>query len=273
MAAECLGETIALAMPGAIAIELAHNFSLVHDDIQDRDVERHGRPTVWKRNGEAQAINAGDYLYTRALKVLAQSDAPAARRIDATGALLAALDRMLQGQWTDIEFETGGDVSESRYLAMVANKTGALIGASLQVGALLAGAPSPVAESLRAWGEDLGVAFQVWDDYIGIWGDPADTGKSNATDIVRKKRTLPILLGIRAGGEVGTVIEREYQSRQPDVETVVQAMNTAGVREMVIGAAAERAERTVNDIKNLPITESARGELAMVARFFVHRDH
>jgi len=271
LAAECVAGNVADALPGAVAIELAHNFSLVHDDIQDRDLERHGRPTVWKRIGEAQAINVGDFLCTIAIDALMCAPAPPEARVACARALLDALGRMLHGQWSDIQFESEGLVLEPDYLAMVANKTGALLGASLQIGALLAGAPPAAAEALRAWGEQLGVAFQVRDDYLGTWGDPGDTGKSNASDIARKKRTLPIVLALGMGGDVAATVEREYGRSEPDVAVVVDALNSARIGEAIIADANRRADAAIEAAVGLPLGIGARQELAAVAAFLVQR--
>ena len=196
LAAEALGGSAADAMPGAVAVELVHNFSLVHDEIQDRDAERHHRPTIWRIVGEAQAINVGDFLLTRALRALAESDAPSERRVAALDALLAATDDMIGGQWNDLSFEPRRDVSIADYLAMVEGKTGALIGAPLQMGAILSGAPAAQSDGIRDWGRKVGLAFQVRDDILGIWGDPNVTGKSNQNDMARHKKTLPVIAAL-----------------------------------------------------------------------------
>lgn len=271
LAAECVGGNVVDALAGAVAIELAHNFSLVHDDIQDRDFERHGRPTVWQQFGEAQAINVGDFLCTIAIDALMRAPAAPEARVASARALLDALGRMLHGQWNDIEFESSSLVLESDYLAMVANKTGALLGASLQVGALLAGASAAAAEALRSWGEQLGVAFQVRDDYLGTWGDPADTGKSNASDIARKKRTLPIVLALRMGGDVAATVRQEYGRSEPNVAAVVDALNFARIGEAIIADANRRADAAIAAAVELPLGIDARQELAAVAAFLVQR--
>ncbi|MBI2765159.1 MAG: polyprenyl synthetase family protein [Chloroflexi bacterium] len=196
LAAEVFGAPAADALPAAVAVELVHNFSLVHDEVQDHDTERHHRPTLWALLGEGQAINAGDFLYTRAIQALTDAAGHDDRRMRALGVLNRAIARMIAGQWDDIAFEQRTDVTVDDYLAMVAGKTGALLGAPLEMGALMAGADAPRAAALGLWGAQVGLAFQVQDDYLGIWGDPTQTGKSNSNDIARRKKTLPIIHGL-----------------------------------------------------------------------------
>jgi geranylgeranyl diphosphate synthase type I len=175
-AAEAFGAPFETAMPGAVAVELVHNFSLVHDEVQDHDAERHGRPTLWKRFGTAQAINVGDYLFTLAGRALTSGSGDAARRLIALDVLYHAIERMVAGQWEDISFEVRDDVTVEDYLTMVTGKTGALLGAPLEIGAILAGSGRDDARTLGRWGEQVGLAFQAQDDYLGIWGDPDLTG-------------------------------------------------------------------------------------------------
>ena len=228
-AAEAAGGSIADAMPGAVAVELVHNFSLVHDEVQDHDAERHHRPTLWARMGEGQAINLGDLLYSRAIRALNDGPGDPARRMRALGVLNTAIERMIRGQWDDIAFETREDVTIEDYLAMVAGKTGALLSAPLEIGAILAGAPSTVSSALGRWGMHIGAAFQAQDDFLGIWGDPGQTGKSNTNDIARRKKTLPIVHAL--GSPQGPVVRRAYAKNhvdEGDVAAVAAALEAAG---------------------------------------------
>ncbi|MPZ24789.1 MAG: polyprenyl synthetase family protein, partial [Dehalococcoidia bacterium] len=193
LSCEALGGNFERALPAAAAIELVHNFSLVHDDIQDGDEERRGRPTVWKLWGAAQAINAGDLLWALANRVLARATWPAAAVAAGMEALNDAALRMIEGQYLDLAFEGQTGVGVDDYLAMTGRKTGALFGAALELGALAAGADNRARDSLRESGENLGVSFQIHDDVLGIWGDSALTGKSARNDILRRKKSLPLL--------------------------------------------------------------------------------
>lgn len=183
------------AFAAAAAVELLHNFSLVHDDIEDRDELRHGRPTLWVRHGIPAALTAGDAMC--ALSYSALLDAPTglgAERIVATTACLhRALYALCRGQGADIGFETSLSVSFAEYLAMIEGKTAALFAAACELGALAAGTPDP--RRARAYGEmgrAYGLAFQVRDDILGTWGAPAETGKPAGADIRRRKWSFPV---------------------------------------------------------------------------------
>jgi len=274
-AAEAFGGQVSDAMPGAVAVELVHNFSLVHDDIQDHDRERHGRPTLWVLHGEAQAINAGDYLYTLALRALTSAQAPAERRIAALQVLNTAITAMIGGQWADIGFETAAEVSVDAYLAMVAGKTGALLGAPLEIGAILAGAGAEAARLAGEWGRAVGLAFQAQDDYLGIWGDSARTGKSTSSDIVRKKRTLPIVLGMEHP-EAAPVLRAAFATDEvgaAGAAAVAGALQAAGADVACQDLARREVARAEELLGQLPIAPDARSELRQVGAFLVERNH
>ncbi|MBA4180516.1 MAG: hypothetical protein C0506_08010 [Anaerolinea sp.] len=240
-AAESLGGRVEDAIPGAVAVELVHNFSLVHDEIQDHDLERHSRPTTWARFGEGQAINVGDYLYTRAVRALTDGPGDVGRRMRALAILHEAIGQMIEGQWQDLEFESRDSVQPHEYLAMVARKTGALLGAPLEMGSVLAGIPPEQSAQLGEWGRAVGLAFQIQDDFLGIWGDPDETGKSNRGDIMRKKKTLPIVFGLADAG-ARDVISTAYARpalAPDDADRVVAALDRCGAAR----ACAEEAHR------------------------------
>lgn len=273
-AAEALGGHIAEAMPGAVAVELVHNFSLVHDEIQDRDAERHHRPTVWALLGEAQAINVGDFLYTRAIRTLSAGANNPDRRLAALAILNDAIERMIQGQWRDIAFESDQYVSEQDYLEMVAGKTGALIGAPLAIGAILSGASAGVAETLRQWGVMVGLAFQARDDYLGIWGQPDQTGKSNVNDVARKKKTLPIVQGLARPG-TAAVIRDAYLADSPSAEQiarVVSALEMASIHVRTNEYAARYAREADALLDEFELPETTRDQFRELASYFAERD-
>ncbi|MGE0598340.1 MAG: polyprenyl synthetase family protein [Dehalococcoidia bacterium] len=272
-AAGLFGGSVEVALPGAVAVELIHNFSLVHDEVQDHDAERHHRPTVWALKGEGQAINAGDFLITRAFHALLNGTGPVERRMAALRILNEAMARMIAGQWADISFETRESVEPGEYLAMIRGKTGALLGAPLAIGALLAGAEPAQAARLQEWGETVGLAFQVQDDYLGVWGDPNLTGKSNVNDIVRKKKTLPVVHGISSarGAEIQALYERESFSGA-DVETVVAILESSG-SDAFVRSEAERLVQTANQmLTDFELPAHAVEQLRDVGRYLVERD-
>jgi len=192
------------AIPAAAAIELVHNFSLVHDDIQDNSPIRHGMPTVWQKYGIPMAINVGDALFAIANQAILDlyDGNTAAEKVIKTGRILhnACLD-LTCGQFLDISYEKRNDMSIDDYWPMIEGKTAALLSACTQIGAILGNADDSTIEQYRIFGRDLGLAFQVQDDLIGVWGEEALTGKSTASDLLERKNSLPILYGINQKGK------------------------------------------------------------------------
>ena len=190
------------SLPAAAAVELVHNFSLIHDDIQDNGLLRRGRPTVWTKWGVAQAINAGDAMFALAqiaLLRLRQTASPAIA-LEALHILLHTCLHLTQGQYLDIAYERAEGFGLEAYWEMVAGKTAALIAACTELGALVAEVPEARRAAFRRFGERLGLAFQAQDDLLGIWGDQARTGKSAQSDLLSGKKTLPVLYGLSCGG-------------------------------------------------------------------------
>ncbi len=187
------------ALPAAAAVELLHNFSLIHDDIEDSDITRRGRATLWTLWGEAQAINAGDALFAIAFKALTrlqETGVPPAVVLEAQRRYLETTLSLTEGQCRDIAFEILDDVREEEYLRMVEGKTAVLLGLCCELGGLIAGAPGERVEALREFGLNLGLSFQMHDDLLGLWGNPERTGKPVGADLRQHKKTLPILHGL-----------------------------------------------------------------------------
>jgi geranylgeranyl diphosphate synthase type I len=200
LACQACGADWREALPAASAVELIHNFSLVHDDIEDHSDKRRGRPTLWTRNGVPQALNTGDALFTLARLSLYRlhdhhvpSEAVIAIQRDLDQACLA----LTQGQHLDIAFETRGGIEPEEYIEMVEGKTAALLTAATSMGARVALAAPPQVEQLARFGRNLGLAFQMQDDILGIWGDSSVTGKPSSDDLLCHKKTLPTLLGLK----------------------------------------------------------------------------
>lgn len=186
------------AVPAAAALELIHNFSLVHDDIQDNSEKRRGRTTVWKKWGAPMAINVGDALFVIANQALLdlRHDYPAEIVLQAATVLQNACLDLTRGQFLDMYYQASSDLPLDAYWPMVGGKTAALLSACTEIGAILAQASEQRIESLRQFGWYLGLAFQVQDDILGIWGDESLTGKSTASDLVEGKKSLPVLFGL-----------------------------------------------------------------------------
>ena len=220
------------ALPAAAAVELLHNFSLVHDDIQDDSTLRRGRATVWRVWGRSHAINAGDLLLTLAFTSL--------RGLHATGVTpevqLAVRDTLViscleltRGQHLDMHYESCNSVSVDSYLSMIEGKSAALIAACARIGALIAGADALRVERFATYALNLGLAFQIRDDILGIWGDPAVTGKSAATDIRSRKKSLPVLFGLERSATLAGRYLHESDGDE-DVQEVMSILESLGAR-------------------------------------------
>jgi geranylgeranyl diphosphate synthase, type I len=191
------------AVPAAASVELVHNFSLVHDDIQDNSPLRHGRTTVWKKYGIPLAINAGDALFSIANQaILDLIDLNSAETVINAGRVLhkTCLD-LTCGQFLDMSYENRNDMSLDDYWPMIEGKTAALLSACAQIGAILGDVDELLVDQYRIFGRYLGLAFQVQDDLIGVWGEEALTGKSAASDLLEGKNSLPILYGLSQKGK------------------------------------------------------------------------
>jgi geranylgeranyl diphosphate synthase type I len=186
----------AAAVDVAAAVELTHEFSLIHDDVEDGDTVRRGRPALWAEVGVAQAVNAGDALFAVARVVLGGAAVPDTVHRSLMARYDAACLALAEGQALDLGFETAPAVAPEAYVAMVRRKTGALLGFAAAAGWLAGGGPGGGAEALARYGEAVGVAFQMWDDVLGLWGKPERTGKPAGADLVRRKRSLPVLLAL-----------------------------------------------------------------------------
>jgi geranylgeranyl diphosphate synthase type I len=190
------------ALPAAAAVELLHNFSLIHDDIEDNSPTRHGRPTVWQKWGVAQAINAGDSMFSLAhlAALRLQRTTYSLIALRATQILQNVCLSLTQGQYMDLAYEACGDLNIEAYWPMVSGKTAALLSACSELGALVAEASDDTCSAYREFGYSLGMAFQVQDDLLGIWGDAAITGKSAESDLLSGKKSLPVLYGLSQNG-------------------------------------------------------------------------
>lgn len=252
LAAEACGARVEQAAAAAAAVELVHNFSLLHDDVEDRSGFRRGRANLWTFAGVAQAINTGDGMFTLARLAayrLLDAGVPAGRVVAAMRELDEACLRLVEGQYLDISFETRIDVTQDEYWQMAAGKTAAMFAAPFAMGATIAGAEPRIVEAFRAFGRHIGLAFQAVDDILGIWGDSAVTGKPAGDDLLARKMTCPVIAALDAGGDASMLLRRAYaQPARPgeDVGPLAALVAETGARAMT-QAMAEREETAALD--------------------------
>lgn len=271
------GGEVERAMPAAAAIELLHNFTLIHDDIEDRSETRHGRPTLWRRYGVPLAVNAGDGLWAiarRTLHALPEAGLSAERTLAVMRFVDDACVALCEGQDRDLRFEGDPDVGIERYLQMIEGKTGVLIAASAACGAVVAGASESDARRLYDFGLRLGRAFQVRDDWLGVWGDPGRTGKVNAEDVRSRKLAYPAVHAFAAA----TPADRHALTalyRDPiDDDGVAEALaiiERTGARDATEALAGEAAADAVSRLAALPLGAPQRDELTALARYAAAR--
>ncbi len=231
------------ALPLAAGIQLIHDFSLIHDDIEDNSDTRRGRPTVWKLWGLAQGINTGDGMFVvahMALHQLAQTGAPAEVALEVLKRFDQTILTICEGQFLDLSFEGNLAISEADYLAMISRKTAALIAAATGLGAIVGGADAATAQALFGYGENLGLAFQIQDDILGIWGDPELTGKPFAADLYRRKVSMPIIHALHAADRRETLaqIYDRPDISDDEVRQMLDILDQAGARGYTEGVAA-----------------------------------
>jgi geranylgeranyl diphosphate synthase, type I len=222
------------ALPCAAAVELLHNFSLIHDDVQDDSPLRHNRPTVWKLWGIANAINAGDALFSlsfRSLETLTHHTELLPETILKVWHIYNRTTlELTRGQHLDMRFEKQSLVTSDEYISMISGKSAALISACAEMGALIGSHDSKRASAFAEFGLNLGIAFQIHDDILGIWGDPKQTGKSVATDIVSRKKSLPVLYGLSQSAALVDIYNRPSSMTDEMVLRAVELLDQADAR-------------------------------------------
>ncbi len=285
LSAEAVGASPPVALPGAVAVELVHNFSLLHDDLMDGDEERRHRPTSWKVFGPAMAILAGDALLALAEDVLLEAPEETGPR--AARHLTEATDRLITGQAEDLSFESRLDVSVEECLAMTGNKTGALLACASSIGAVLAGAPAAAVEALSGFGYHLGLAFQAIDDLLGIWGQPEVTGKPSWSDLRQRKKSVPVAHALSGGGRIGERLaallgtdhlagaraaEGGPRLSDEDLALAAKLVEEAGGRDLTMAEARRQLDLALGRLEAVDAPSRARDELIELARFVTTRD-
>ncbi|MGW6916661.1 family 2 encapsulin nanocompartment cargo protein polyprenyl transferase [Kitasatospora sp. NPDC054939] len=274
-AAQALGGAPGSVTAAAAAVELVHNFTLLHDDVIDRDETRRHRPTAWRVFGTTEAILAGDAMHSLALRLLAEDAHPATPA--AVRYLTDCVVELCEGQQIDCAFEQRSDVSLAECLAMAEAKTGALLGAACATGALYAGADEAAVRAMDGFGREIGLAFQLIDDLIGIWGDPAVTGKPVGADLVARKKSLPVVAALGSGTEEGAVLAHLYGLERPltpeELARCAAAVDAAGGRGWAQGESCERMAAAIAQLARAVPEPSAADELLALAELVTRRSH
>lgn len=240
------------ALPAGAAVELVHNFSLVHDDIQDNSDRRRGRPTTWVKWGAPMAINVGDALFVISNQAIIdlKENYPPDLVVQAAEILHNTCLELTRGQFLDMSYEQRNDLGVDDYWPMVAGKTAALLSACCHIGSLLGGADEAKQQAYRSFGHYLGLAFQVQDDILGIWGNEAVTGKSVASDLVEGKNSLPVLAGLSANGNFAARW-RQGPIKPTEVQHVARLLSNEGGYSI-----AYEAAKQMTDLAQLSLFEA-----------------
>ncbi|MDG9715973.1 polyprenyl synthetase family protein [Streptomyces sp. DH24] len=279
LSAEVTGAPPQTGVPGAVAVELIHNFSLLHDDLMDGDEQRRHRDTVWKVHGPAQAILVGDALFALANEVLLEVGTVEAGR--AARRLAAATRALIDGQAQDISYEHRDRVSVEECLEMEGNKTGALLACASSVGAVLGGADDRTADALERYGYHLGLAFQAIDDLLGIWGDPVTTGKQAWSDLRQRKKSLPVVAALEADGaaaeQLGEMLAADAKSSdfanfsEEEFAARADLIERAGGREWTAEEARRQHTIAIEALDAVDMPDPVREQFTALADFVVVR--
>jgi geranylgeranyl diphosphate synthase type I len=272
LSAKAVGADARAALPAAVAVELVHNFSLLHDDVIDGDRTRQRRPTAWAVYGIPAAILAGDALLTLAFGVVAGCS-----RSNAAACMLStALIRLVDGQNADLALEKRAAVTVPESVEMTAGKTAALLGCACALGATFGGASPDQVELLRIFGEQLGLAFQHTDDLLGIWGDPAVTGKPAYSDLANRKKSLPVTAALVSGTAAARELADLYSIERPLADTelarAAALVEEAGGRAWGRSQAEDHLATALHWLLGAGFEEQATEEIVAVARLVAHRD-
>ncbi|WP_369217332.1 family 2 encapsulin nanocompartment cargo protein polyprenyl transferase [Streptomyces flavofungini] len=276
-AVRALGGEEKTAFRAAAAVELTHNFTLLHDDVMDRDTTRRHRPTAWTVFGDAAAILTGDAMQALAQRMFADDPHPAAR--EAAIRLALCVEELCEGQFMDCSLESRApdQVTLDETLVMAEAKTGALLGCACAIGGLYAGAGREEADALDGFGRQAGLAFQLIDDVIGIWGDPGRTGKPAGADLTARKKSLPVVAALTSGTPAAAELAELYGgppgADDDEPARTAGAVERAGGRDWAQAHAADRMSRAIGLLaRAVPDPESAGGLLAL-AEFVTRRTH
>jgi len=274
MAADLFGADLNKAIPAALAIETFHNFTLIHDDIMDNAPLRRGKPSVHEKWGVNNAILSGDVMMVESNKHLSMLDTAVLK--DALNTFNATAQGVCEGQQLDMEFEERDFVSIEEYINMIRLKTAVLLGGAMKLGAQVAGATAQEAEQLYQFGENIGIAFQLQDDILDVYGDPEKFGKQVGGDIIANKKTL-LLLKLKELAGDSDLLELERQSVSQDFENKISnttlLYNKYNIRELATTEMRNYSEKAFNALSALAVPEERKRELILLSNQLMNREH
>ena len=273
LSARAAGAPPERGVTAAVAVELVHNFSLLHDDIMDGDTERRHRPTAWKVYGVGPAILAGDALLSLAQDILLEESGP--QGAWAARCLSAAVLRLIAGQGADLAFERRDDVTVAECLTMAGDKTAALMACSCSIGAVYLGAPPALAMGLAAFGAHAGLAFQLTDDLLGIWGAPEITGKPVRSDLRTRKKSLPVVAALTSdtdqGRQLGELLARPDPLTEEDLVLAAKLVEEADGKRWAEAEADTQLVEAERCLAETDIPDDVRAEFSAIAQFITTR--
>ncbi|HEY7144621.1 MAG TPA: polyprenyl synthetase family protein [Streptosporangiaceae bacterium] len=273
LSARAAGSAPERAVSAAAAVEFVHNFSLLHDDIMDGDTERRHQPTAWTVFGVGAAILAGDALLALAQDLLLEGPAP--QGLWASRCLSAAVQRLIAGQGADLAFERRDDVTLAECLEMAGDKTAALMACACSIGAIYVGAPPAVAMGLAGFGAHVGLAFQLTDDLLGIWGAPERTGKPVRADLRARKKSLPVVAALTsetaAAARLREMLARAEPLSEGDLLRAADLVVEAGGKSWAEAEADVQLASAAKCLAETEMPEDVRAEFTGIAEFITAR--
>jgi geranylgeranyl diphosphate synthase type I len=273
LSTEAVASDVTAGIAPAVAVELVHNFSLLHDDVMDRDLERRHRATGWVVFGEGQAILAGNAMLTRAIEVLLEAGEAATRSLPY---LLDATQILISGQSRDLALEGHDSVTLEQVIDMEGGKTAALLACATSIGALAAGADAAVVTALETFGWELGIAFQLVDDVLGVVGDPARTGKSSSADVRAGKRSSVVVAALCSDGtasaQLADLLAYGPPESEEDVALATKLITDSGAVEWANAEADRRLQAAIAAVQSVQLNASAALDLVAIANYIVNRD-
>ena len=273
LSARAAGAPPERGVTAAVAVELVHNFSLLHDDIMDNDTERRHRPTAWTVFGVGAAILAGDGLLALAQDLLLEDDT--LKGAWAARCLSAAVLRLIGGQGADLAFEKRDDVTLAECLDMAGDKTAALMACACSIGAVHLGAPPTLAMALAGFGAHVGLAFQLTDDLLGIWGAPEVTGKPVRADLRARKKSLPVVAALNSGlpeaAELRALLTSPEALTEADLVRAADLVVAAGGKDWAESEADAQLAAANASLASIDLAGDVRAELTAIAEFITAR--